>query len=1021
MADNSDDLIISISTDLATVRRSLKRLEADIASSANKVEKQFDGMGKGIDKSMTSALQARIDKMVGIGTQGAQDWQKALEDNGKEIERLRAKYNPLFSTINNYKQSVADIRRAHSLGAISATEMTAAITKERQAALASTAAIKGRNAALADTPVQRGGGANPYTSNIAAQFQDIGVTAMGGMSPLQIALQQGTQLSSVFNDLKASGSGLGSALAASFASIVSPISLVTIGVVAASAAAIQYFSNVEWGGAKSAETLKKEAELIASVSQKWGEALPELKAYNDERERVAAGKDIAETANISANDQWADLRKTIADLRIEFADFSSLMGEAGAKLDWVDPVGDAFNKLVAGVEKGTASSREAKSVQEALMVLFEKTGLPVVKDFADQIGTLAEGLDRASGSAAKFKTQANSLISDIKVLAALSEGGMTDPVQAYRLREQLRRQEENANPTVTNPQGVTVPVPVPGQKPVQLGEDPVKNLEKEEKSTDKVKKAYEDLLKSSDDRLAAMKLELTLTGQYGAATDAARYRLQLLQDVRQAGKTIGAEETADVEKRVKAYETYSNALAEAQLQQDLLTDARMRGMSAQDQKIVQTQRQYGLPEDPSSQTGQAIAKSLQLDEIKSASDQFIDSLSSALLSGGGDIGKKLGQVVLDALLDSAQKQVSGILKQLFSSLFTGAPATSAAGVASVASQAASYAAPVGAVTRAPLPDIGSYAKAIQAIESGGNYGALGPITRNGDRAYGAYQVMGNNIPSWSKAALGRSMTPDQFLGDKAAQDAVFSHRFGGYADKFGASGAAQAWFGGPGSVGKGGAGADILGTTGSAYVNKFNTQLSKMGDVAKSTAQGLGGLDTGLNAITKNFGAGQGLGNIIGGFDWSNVLSSSFTPNTTLSSVLGLASGGRVVGPGTSTSDSIPAMLSNGEHVTRAAMVAKHGPLLDAINADKIPRFADGGFVRRVGAPVAPRLNRRAPMGGVGGAPRDLNVNISGASGDPHVRELVRQGVQEAMRADREAQRRGTFGAMQSKFASQKG
>lgn len=31
--------------------------------------------------------------------------------------------------------------------------------------------------------------------NIAAQFQDIGVTAVGGMSPLLIALQQGTQLS----------------------------------------------------------------------------------------------------------------------------------------------------------------------------------------------------------------------------------------------------------------------------------------------------------------------------------------------------------------------------------------------------------------------------------------------------------------------------------------------------------------------------------------------------------------------------------------------------------------------------------------------------------------------------------------------------------------------------------------------------------------------------------------------------------------------------------------------------------
>ncbi len=143
---------------------------------------------------MTSAMQARIDKMVGIGTKGAKEWSGALADQGKELERLRSKYSPLFATINNYKSAVSDIRRAHAVGAISANEMTAAIQRERQAALASTAAIKGRNQALAQGPAGRGGGQGFQTANIAAQFQDIGVTAAMGMNPLQIALQQGTQL-----------------------------------------------------------------------------------------------------------------------------------------------------------------------------------------------------------------------------------------------------------------------------------------------------------------------------------------------------------------------------------------------------------------------------------------------------------------------------------------------------------------------------------------------------------------------------------------------------------------------------------------------------------------------------------------------------------------------------------------------------------------------------------------------------------------------------------------------------------
>lgn len=49
-------------------------------------------------------------------------------------------------------------------------------------------------------------------------------------------------------------------------------------------------------------------------------------------------------------------------------------------------------------------------------------------------------------------------------------------------------------------------------------------------------------------------------------------------------------------------------------------------------------------------------------------------------------------------------------------------------------------------------------------------------------------------------------------------------------------------------------------------------------------------------------------------------------------SVQRFPTGGSVVGPGTGTSDSIPAMLSNGEYVINAAATAAFRPLLDAIN-----------------------------------------------------------------------------------------
>ena len=60
----------------------------------------------------------------------------------------------------------------------------------------------------------------------------------------------------------------------------------------------------------------------------------------------------------------------------------------------------------------------------------------------------------------------------------------------------------------------------------------------------------------------------------------------------------------------------------------------------------------------------------------------------------------------------------------------------------------------------------------------------------------------------------------------------------------------------------------------------------------------------------------------------------------------GKATGGLITGPGTGTSDSIPTMLSNGEFVIRSAAVDRIGlQTLEAINAGRVPEFANGGSV----------------------------------------------------------------------------
>lgn len=58
------------------------------------------------------------------------------------------------------------------------------------------------------------------------------------------------------------------------------------------------------------------------------------------------------------------------------------------------------------------------------------------------------------------------------------------------------------------------------------------------------------------------------------------------------------------------------------------------------------------------------------------------------------------------------------------------------------------------------------------------------------------------------------------------------------------------------------------------------------------------------------------------------------------------ASGGKISGPGTGTSDSVLIRASNGEYMIKAAAVRKYGTsLLDNINGMRLPKYADGGLI----------------------------------------------------------------------------
>ena len=103
------------------------------------------------------------------------------------------------------------------------------------------------------------------------------------------------------------------------------------------------------------------------------------------------------------------------------------------------------------------------------------------------------------------------------------------------------------------------------------------------------------------------------------------------------------------------------------------------------------------------------------------------------------------------------------------------------------------------------------------------------------------------------------------------------------------------------------------------------------------------------------------------------------------------ASGGAVAGPGTGTSDSVPAMLSNGEYVLNAQAVDRLGvPFLNGLNTGRLRGFASGGLVGSGGA-----YNRPASVGSSSSSTSSsITLNVSALDASSFADFLARGGMQ---------------------------
>jgi hypothetical protein len=112
--------------------------------------------------------------------------------------------------------------------------------------------------------------------------------------------------------------------------------------------------------------------------------------------------------------------------------------------------------------------------------------------------------------------------------------------------------------------------------------------------------------------------------------------------------------------------------------------------------------------------------------------------------------------------------------------------------------------------------------------------------------------------------------------------------------------------------------------------------------------------------------------------------------------VFSLAGGGPISGPGTATSDSIFARLSNGEYVIKAAAVQKYGlGFMHALNNMHLPEYAQGGAVQRA---IFPSI--QSMVGGAGRSMQPLNLNFPWGSFSVQAEQATALSLQRGLRIE---------------------
>ena len=416
-------------------------------AAAQKEVAAFVSSGTISQQTANTVLEQAASKYMGVATAAERaataqrENERAVNEATQGYNALRMSLDPVFANSKRYEAAQEQLNTALRQGVITQQEhaRTLSLAENQYLAAGRAAQVMG-----AQTQVSTG-----HTANLGAQFNDIGVMLAAGQSPLMLAVQQGSQINQVLAQMGGGRQAL-RGLAAGFMSMVSPLSLATIGIIAGGAALVQWAMKAfeAKDGAseleEAVEALNKAISEVRTNNEIAMSSLTDLRAEygrNAEavRDNARALRELAAVrAVVELENTVNALASSVSDAIVQFErlesrgrrgreeQLSALAAEVGFTADEARKLRDAFSELAKA--DGLEASRDAaQNLYDEMVAVFGSASKipPELQEAARQAlnaANTAHELDAAmngsANSAAVASNNAGTLTGQIAAAAA---------------------------------------------------------------------------------------------------------------------------------------------------------------------------------------------------------------------------------------------------------------------------------------------------------------------------------------------------------------------------------------------------------------------------------------------------------------------------------------------------------------------------------------------------------------------------------------------------------------------------